>query len=269
MGTKGTETGLTVVQQDLLPSDEPTAAGASRALATYRDIQRVFDEQMPDAIMEIRGKKFRKKSYWRAIANAFGVLCELISVDRIDDANTGDWGYVAVVRATAPNGRTSDGDGACMASEKVDRDGNPTAMQTVHNVRSHAVTRAKNRAISDLVGFGEVSADELGPADWHDSPPAAKPKAAKEATQQQLRMLGAKASARADQLLEIADGEGILLPDYPTKTSLRDAIAKLAKERVGCGEVILGKEVDPLIIAIDGTIINLDGTLSVAEGGSA
>jgi hypothetical protein len=36
-------------------------------------------------------------------------------------------------------------------------------MQTVHNVRGHAHTRAFNRAVSNLVGFGEVSADEIPP----------------------------------------------------------------------------------------------------------
>ena len=42
-----------------------------------------------------------------------------------------------------------------MVSEKHGSSG------TVHNVRSHAHTRAFNRAVSNLVGFGEVSADEL------------------------------------------------------------------------------------------------------------
>jgi len=262
MGIKNTETtALEPVQAELLPSVQPTAAGAREALRTYRAIQQVFDEEMPDAIIEIKGKKFRKKNYWRAIANAFRVTCEVISADRIEDPVTGDWGFTAVVRAITADGRISDGDGACMASEKADRDGNPTAMQTVHNVRGHAVTRAKNRAISDLVGFGEVSADELGRDAYIDSEPRKQP-AGKEATQQQIRMLGAKASARADELLAIADGEGILLDAYPTKTALRDDIAKLAKARVGCGEKILAKEVDPLIIAIDGIILNLDGTLT-------
>jgi hypothetical protein len=36
---------------------------------------------------------------------------------------------------------------------------------TEHNVRSHAHTRAFNRAVSNLVGFGEVSAEEVEPDD--------------------------------------------------------------------------------------------------------
>jgi len=107
--------------------DAPSAIAAREALTTYQEIQKVFDEKMPDAIMEIRGKKFRKKSYWRAIATAFHVDCTVVGVERIEA--DGDWGYTAVARATAPDGRTSDGDGACMASEKTDRDGRPTSMR--------------------------------------------------------------------------------------------------------------------------------------------
>lgn len=133
----------------------PSAKGASDALKTYLEIQRVFDDQMPECIMEIQGKKFRKKAYWRAIATAFRVEARLVSEERIELED--DWGYTATYRAITADGRKCDGDGACMASEKHG------AMGTVHNVRAHAHTRAKNRAIADLVGFGEVSADELGP----------------------------------------------------------------------------------------------------------
>ena len=67
----------------------------------------------------------------------------------------GDWGTKVTYRAQSPSGAFADGDGACMVSEKHGKSG------TVHNVRSHAHTRAFNRAVSNLVGFGEVSADEL------------------------------------------------------------------------------------------------------------
>jgi hypothetical protein len=88
----------------------------------------------------------------------------MVSEERIEF--DGDWGYTVIYRATAPDGRASEMDGSCMASEKRG------AMCTVHNVRAHAHTRAKNRAISDLVGFGEVSADELGPDAFRDEPPS-------------------------------------------------------------------------------------------------
>ena len=50
----------------------------------------------------------------------------------------------------------ADGDGSCFSSEKRGR-----GQATVHNVRAHAHTRAFNRAVANLVGFGEVSAEEM------------------------------------------------------------------------------------------------------------
>jgi hypothetical protein len=245
----------------------PTAQTASQALRTYLEIQRVFDKEMPDAILNIRGKKFRKKSYWRGIARAFNVSCEVVSVERIEDVD--DWGYVVTVRATLLNGSLSDGDGACMASEK------PGAGQaTVHNVRSHAVTRAKNRAISDLVGFGEVSADELGPDAYHSSPQSDDvPRAPTQqhqpsgaiATEKQTKLLSAKASARATTLLKKAKDEGITLDEFTSQGEVKEEIARMAKGRVGCGETILKKEVDPLLSAIEMIDVSPVGTL-IYEG---
>jgi hypothetical protein len=59
------------------------------------------------------------------------------------------------VRASLPNGTKRDATGACDSTEK------PGKQATTHNIRSHADTRAKNRAILELVGFGEVSAEEI------------------------------------------------------------------------------------------------------------
>lgn len=128
----------------------------SAALEAYQQLQRALDQKMPEAILTINGKPFRTKKYWLTIARAFN-----LSVGAIRDSEKrvvtedGDWGYSVVYRAVAPGGAYADGDGAVMASEKFGDSG------TVHNVRSHAHTRARNRAISNLCGFGEVSADEI------------------------------------------------------------------------------------------------------------
>jgi hypothetical protein len=129
------------------------------ALSTYRHIQAEIDRAFPDCIMNVRGKQFRKKSYWRAVSTAANLSVEIIDEREHTDDNGGRH-WIATARATAPNGRTATGDGACSASEKSG------SMCSLHNIRAHALTRAKNRAISDLVGFGEVSAEELSPADW-------------------------------------------------------------------------------------------------------
>lgn len=123
------------------------------ALRAYKGLQATLDKAMPDAIMEIQGRPFRKKAYWRAVRTAFQLKVVQVHEERVETPD--DWGYIVTYRATAPNGAEAEGDGACMASEKHAK------QATVHNVRSHAHTRAFNRAVSNLVGFGEVSAEEM------------------------------------------------------------------------------------------------------------
>lgn len=127
----------------------------AHAVSQYQGIQAVLDQAMPDALMTIQGRKFRKKAYWRAVAVAFSLQVECREEHR-SKATSGDWGWTATYRATTPGGRYADGDGTCMASEKTGK-----GQATEHNVRSHAHTRAYNRAVSNLVGFGEVSAEEI------------------------------------------------------------------------------------------------------------
>lgn len=123
------------------------------AFEAYRKLQVALDRAMPDAIMRIQGRAFRRKQYWRAIRTAFNLDVRLVGERR--DEHGENWGWLVTYRATAPNGRSADGDGACYASEKPGR-----GQATEHNVRSHAHSRAFNRAVSNLVGFGEVSAEE-------------------------------------------------------------------------------------------------------------
>ena len=179
-----------------------TVNQVEEALKEYLELQRRLDKLMPDQIIEIQiGKnkqRFRKKGYWRAVKKWAQLDVQIAREERIEHGE--DWGYLVTVRVTAPNGQAEDGDGSCMASEKfvylkdrdswtpqdwdrwrqngkcgkpklvLDKDGNPIVNKiktsenaTIHNVRAHAITRAKNRAIADLVGFGEVSAEEIDP----------------------------------------------------------------------------------------------------------
>lgn len=179
----------------------------AQALVAYKDLQRALDEAMPDQLMSIgfgdAAKKFRKKGYWRAVAVAFNLTVEPTDERReanetFDDGRP-NFGYVVTYRASAPNGRTAFGDGSCFAIEKASKfrcphperadqpggrrlhfppescpDFDPASawrrlpdQATEHNIRSHAHTRAFNRAVSNLVGFGEVSAEEVD-RDAHD-----------------------------------------------------------------------------------------------------
>lgn len=127
----------------------------AEAIGSYREIQQQLDAAMPDCIQHIAGKAFRKKNYWRAVKTAFNLSVECIKEEKITIGE--DWGFIVTYRAKAPNGATADGDGACTFSEK----GKGNMVASLHNIRSQAHTRAFNRAVSNLVGFGEVSAEEV------------------------------------------------------------------------------------------------------------
>lgn len=129
-----------------------TAETAKQAIAAYEDLKRAIvrpDDQHRDK----QGRTYLKKSFWRRIASCFGVSLELAREDYIIEGDSPIYGYSVVYRAIAPNGQSVEGDGLCMSNERP-------GMRR-HDVRATAHTRAKNRAISDLVGGGEVSAEEV------------------------------------------------------------------------------------------------------------
>lgn len=145
-------------------------------------------------------EKFIKKSGWRKFATAFGITLQEIASEEKVLGDSGDWiVIIKKVRATAPNGRFFDGIGSCDSHEdkfeetvwegpKGSRYKVPTGRYTFkyNDLTGTAYTRAANRAISDLVGGGEVSAEEVV------NTPIAK-----------VDYLSEKAKQR---LLEIADG---------------------------------------------------------------
>ena len=130
----------------------PDVEGTVNALKKFLELkEEVLQEN--DTVM-ISGKKYIKRSGWRKIALAFNVSTEIISVER-------DYGSDLKIchvkaRAIAPNGRVSEEIASCDSAEFQ---GN--IKFTIHNVETKAATRAINRAISNLVGGGEVSAEEI------------------------------------------------------------------------------------------------------------
>ena len=108
---------------------------------------------------------FVKKSGWRKVAMRFDL--DLVRVgDGVERDPKGQPVHAwAVWRAVAPSGRSVESDGYCSIDEK--RFANAKGREKLENdLRATATTRAKNRAISDLVGMGAVSAEEIdsGPA---------------------------------------------------------------------------------------------------------
>ena len=112
-----------------------------------------------DDVHTAHGATYIKKSGWRKIATAFGISDELISTER-EDLPGGGVRYTVMVRAFAPNGRQSVGVGMCDTEERTGKGGTKKVLQKTHDILTTAHTRAKNRAISDLLG-GDVSAEEM------------------------------------------------------------------------------------------------------------
>lgn len=105
------------------------------------------------------GKKFVKKSGWRKIATAFDLDVQIVGEQVERDGDGRILRAKTTARATAPSGRSMDGDGYCTVDEFTGRRAANPKLE--NDLRGTAATRAKNRAISDLVGMGEVSAEEV------------------------------------------------------------------------------------------------------------
>jgi hypothetical protein len=109
--------------------------------------------------VNIQGKTYLKKSAWRKWALACGVSDEMASIERIPATGEDDkanFQYRITVKAFhVPTRRSAVGVAVASKSEKK------SWAHLEHDVFSLCHTRAKNRAISDLVGGGEVSVEEL------------------------------------------------------------------------------------------------------------
>jgi len=98
--------------------------------------------------------RFLKRAGWRKIAFWYGLDLEVMR-EALERDERGEVIRAHVVaRARHPNGRYADGDGGCSRSERG-------FAKPEHDIAAVAVTRATNRAISNLVGAGDLSAEEM------------------------------------------------------------------------------------------------------------
>jgi hypothetical protein len=154
----------------VMPAVSPQQAKA--AMKAYQAMVSAILDGGTD-YQKIGDKSFKKKSAWRKLATAFNLSVEVISEVRKEYLlGTPDKYFVVEVtaKATAMNGRSMTGLGSCASNERG-------FAHVEHDVRATAETRAKNRAISDLIGAGEVSAEEM---EGTDKPVAQKVQSPKE-----------------------------------------------------------------------------------------
>lgn len=101
---------------------------------------------------------YYKKSYWRKAATFLAISVEAVAGTenlRVIGEGQGAVKLASVVYVAEKNGRRVVGDGHCGTDEKG------KANWTAANLLATAHSRAYNRAVSNFIGGGEVSADEI------------------------------------------------------------------------------------------------------------
>jgi hypothetical protein len=146
----------------------------------------------PNDVQKDKGRTFKKKSAWRKLARHFGisVAASLDSV-RVDTTPEGFTAF-AVATASAPWGQSWTDVGACGSDEESGQRKITTA-----DAIATAMTRASNRAVSNLIAMGEVSAEEIGNRSARGSSSASK--------------------ADADKAWPFGEKKGTRLGDFPTE----------------------------------------------------
>ena len=127
-----------------------------KGLLNDTDYQEIIVKEKDENGNYVKVKRhFKKKSAWQKLSRAFNVDTEIVDRDleRTKMGRVREAYYC--VRASLPNGRSVESDALCSRSEK----GKDKVSD--HTIMSTAKTRATNRAISELIGAGEVSSDEM------------------------------------------------------------------------------------------------------------
>jgi len=153
------ETALAVVQPIVAPAVTPKDAVSAWTgfLALKQSIKSDADVEM----LTIGGKpkEYLKKSFWRKMATFFNLSDRIVTKEIATDDNEQIISAYYEVEVRAPNGRTAIGVGFCEISER--QSGRDSFAHPGHDVRGTAHTRAKNRAISDMIAGGEVTFEEM------------------------------------------------------------------------------------------------------------
>lgn len=117
----------------------------------------------PNDVQKEGTRTFKKKSAWRKLARHFAVDVQIVKVEhqfigRVEGVpeDRGDFLALVTARAVAPWGQVFEEVGACCTDEETGR-----RTITVADAIATASTRAANRAVSNLIAMGEVSAEEV------------------------------------------------------------------------------------------------------------
>lgn len=120
----------------------------------------------PNDVQVEGGRTFKKKSAWRKLARHFGISTSVVTVGKEDFE--GVFIATVTVRASAPWGQSAESVGACGTDEATGR-----RHISIADAIATAETRATNRAVSNLVAMGEVSAEEMSKGEARPTPAGA------------------------------------------------------------------------------------------------
>lgn len=127
-----------------------------KGLLNDSDYQEITIKEKDETGNYVKVKRhFKKKSAWQKLSRAFNVDTSIVyrELERTKTGRIKEAYYC--IRATLPNGRSVESDALCSRTER----GKDKVSD--HTIMSTAKTRATNRAISELIGAGEVSSDEM------------------------------------------------------------------------------------------------------------
>ena len=103
-----------------------------------------------------------RKSGWRKLAMVFGINLKVVDMDREDHQDDDGTYYLwnARVRAEHPSGKYAEGIGVANSRDQFfTRAGKRTADEK--DIKLKAQTVGENRAISNLIGGGQMTAEEV------------------------------------------------------------------------------------------------------------
>jgi hypothetical protein len=146
------EKSLVPAQVDMVSVDK-----AVQYWDTYQEVtKKILNESDYQSIGD---KAFKKKSAWRKYMRFYSISTSIVKEDIVRDekGNISEAKYI--VRATAPNMQAVEAVGLCDRNE-------PNMAKRLGQLKNHdilatAQTRATSRAVSDIIGAGEVSAEEV------------------------------------------------------------------------------------------------------------
>lgn len=204
--------------------------------SAFRKMQRFFGLSLPqiESLSVVDIKQLGKNHFVKIEKSEAATMVTWLDLDmRTIRTDT-------TVVVKAPSGATMIGTGTCSINER--RRGRESFKNADHDVPATSWTRALNRAISDLVGWGEVSAEELeAPVETTRSAPATvdntativgtlKPKPETEESSGTLKSLADLFAALNERGWQVADLMAVV-GDLNEITNFDEALEKFADHK--------------------------------------